>query len=137
LRLKLTFGAAALLYVIAIGHACEASGAAQPITVQFFLAACQSDDRSVRLNKCDHYLAGAYIASIMAISDDPAAETSEYTLCLPPMDEQKVVPALYREDMLRWLKARPELRNVSMVQASIIATTAIYKCKRKAVDSQR
>ena len=102
----------------------------KPPTVRELFEACDSADQSVRTKACDRQFFAAFMASIMAISDDPNSASEEYTLCLPQSSDPHASLKLYQEELLRWLKAHPELRGTDAGQASLQGTIALYKCKR-------
>jgi hypothetical protein len=99
-----------------------------PATVQALLDACSSSDSSIRTKQCDSEIYAEWLASIMLASDNP--ETAEYRLCLPEANGPDASWKEYQEELLHWLRAHPELRNMAVGRAGLIGTKALYECKR-------
>jgi hypothetical protein len=60
-------------------------------------------------------------------------DDSGYTLCLPEASDVRESIKIYQTDLIRWLRAHPELRESPTDDVMIEAIKALYKCKDRRV----
>jgi hypothetical protein len=92
--------------------------------VKEMLAACKSDDASIRKERCDRVI-GSWFGAVMMAVTSPSRGPKP---CIPMTNDVMETLAMFKEAHLKWLREHPETQDLSALDALLKATRALYTC---------
>jgi hypothetical protein len=115
---------AALFFASASWHAALADVVPEQ-TVRELLKSCDSADKKIRKENCDHFLAASFMGVMMSVS---APHNGPDAMCIKGSNDVDAMFDQFRTATMQWLRSHAEVQDISDDDGMTRAIDALYRC---------